>query len=217
MKYTYTLLFTLCACATAGADRDPDVTPDAMLLVDAAPIDGPQSDPDAANLPDAASPPDAAPTIVPFNYAYIVGESWGDQLVNIHATATIEDDCIIEDLEVMFNLTHSYAGDLMVQVIHDGTGRKVALFDRAANALTSQDIVYHDYWHSDDWNRTWFGYNENPAVSDRFRPDDLSVPMSTFEGLSLAGSWTLSVQDFFALDGGTWHLIGFRGTCLQQP
>ena len=115
----------------------------------------------------------------------------------------------IQDLSVGLRLDHTYAGDLVIELVApDGTSAKLA--DRhggwrnnfgsgAADCSANLTVL------SDNAERS-IGEGRAPFAGS-FRPDqDLSV----FDGVDAAGIWTLRIADEWSLDQGTLHCVTLR-------
>ena len=89
----------------------------------------------------------------------------------------------IEDLDVFVDITHTYQGDLTVNLVSP-TGTNVLLHDRSGGS--ADDIV------------TWYDDETTPAQ-----------PLSAFFGEDAQGTWTLIIEDHASADQGTlndWKL-----------
>ncbi|MCH8150403.1 MAG: proprotein convertase P-domain-containing protein [Planctomycetes bacterium] len=139
------------------------------------------------------------------------------------STIVVTDGGIVNDLKVSLQIEHTWVGDLLVTLRHDDTGTEVALMSRIGLAEVAPlctdneccgcgednvDCIFDDAAISDI-------ENECPPVGGvSLRPNagssGLASALSTFNGESAAGSWTLSVFDGANLDTGTlveWSLI----------
>lgn len=104
----------------------------------------------------------------------------------------------IADVDCRVELTHTFVGDLDVQLTSPGSGVTVHLHDSAGAGSLNLNVVYDDD-----------GRSHGPpfAVGDAMRPAVGS--MADFNGLGANGSWTLEVTDNFAGEDGTldeWEL-----------
>ena len=102
----------------------------------------------------------------------------------ITSTITIADTTTITDLDVKLNLNHSFPADLVIYLIGPG-GSPICTLD------------YHQWWWA-----TW-------TIDDEggYTP---ATPLSVFDGMSLAGTWTLQVVDEWGGDSGIlngWSLL----------
>jgi subtilisin-like proprotein convertase family protein len=111
-------------------------------------------------------------------------------------TINIPDDITIEQVSVSVNITHTFIGDLLIQIQHpEGSFVNVWLGNCGSN---------------DDINITF--QDGAPAIScgtptsGTFSPAN---PLSAFNGLSAQGNWNIAIVDFFAQDTGflnSWGL-----------
>ncbi len=110
------------------------------------------------------------------------------------STLTINDNLTISDLNVMVSITHTWIRDLRISLIGPNSTEVLLL-----NLLEQDDAV--------NMTETWF--DDQAAI-----PMDLGTPpftgyfipreaLSAFDNLSTQGTWTLRVEDQFAVDIGT--------------
>jgi hypothetical protein len=124
----------------------------------------------------------------------------------VTSTSSIDvaDDFVVTDVTVTLNgLTHTYAGDLVGEVVKGGT--VVALFDGAGGG---QDLFGADFAFNDDFTAAWPG----DGYGGDFAP---LGALSDFDGLSSAGTWTLNILDQYGGDTGSmreWTL-----TLVPEP
>jgi len=95
------------------------------------------------------------------------------------------EECVIQDMEVEVNISHSYVGDLVVS-LHSPTGTTATLSRQRGGARTNL-------------NRTW-------------RAADTRA-LSSLIGSAGGGTWTLSVRDTAEVDIGTFESFELRLTC----
>ena len=103
------------------------------------------------------------------------------------------------DVNVSVTLNHTWIGDLVIVVEHDGASS--TLFDNECGNFDNMDILL------DDESVTPVGDNCVSPYTGDFIP---VTPLSVFDGLNGGGDWTLSVTDEATLDTGTlleWCLI----------
>lgn len=96
----------------------------------------------------------------------------------------------ISDVTVAVDITHTWIGDLSVDVEHGGT--TVSLFDQACTSEEDISLVFDDG-----------GAAMNCASSTSGAPTLPVQPLSAFDGLDAAGAWTFSFQDGAAEDVGS--------------
>ena len=113
------------------------------------------------------------------------------------------DGRLLTDLDVSAMITHSYVGDLSLRLRREASGTDVLLIDRpgvpaSANGCSGDniDVTLDDEAASPVESQCAGGAT---TINGRFRPNN---PLSAFDGLQLAGSWTLTVSDSVAVDTG---------------
>lgn len=121
---------------------------------------------------------------------------------------------LVDDLDVVFKATHSFIGDMIVKLSHNG-GPARALMDRPGFPASTfgcsgdnPDIVFDDEGASAVETScvptTNPGY---PVVGGHYTPND---ELSYFDGQDLSGTWTLNVSDSYSGDTGVlleWCLV----------
>jgi len=120
----------------------------------------------------------------------------GDPLVR---TINVPDNFTIESLKFNVDIEHTFVGDLLVRLIHPNGGTTLVNV-WSGNCASSDDIVieFEDGAPAIDCDFTGDGNTYSPLE-----------PLSTFEGLSSQGDWTILIADFFAGDTGilkSWSL-----------
>jgi len=120
----------------------------------------------------------------------------GDPLVR---TINVPDNFTIESLKFNVDIEHTFVGDLLVRLIHPNGGTTLVNV-WSGNCASSDDIVieFEDGAPAIDCDFTGDGNTYSPFE-----------PLSTFEGLSSQGDWTILIADFFAGDTGilkSWSL-----------
>jgi subtilisin-like proprotein convertase family protein len=125
-----------------------------------------------------------------------VGPNSGDTTESI---ITITDDFIVTGVEVSLNLEHTFMGDLSITVIApDGT--PVTLSNRNGGGGNNMlNTTFSD-------NGTTDITDGSPPYGGTFTPEDA---LSTFNGISSIGDWTLQIVDNANADEGTlldWSL-----------
>ena len=130
---------------------------------------------------------------------------------NIEVTdlLNISQSGILTDLNVSLDISHTYVGDVIVALEHEGVGPRTILLNRPI--FTQGNCQFDDIQATlDD--------NAGSSVQDTCSPDQPTVkgsfvpqePLSSFNGKELKGNWKLSVQDKAFFDGGKlnkWCLI----------
>jgi subtilisin-like proprotein convertase family protein len=136
----------------------------------------------------------------------------GDTAVSV---LTIPDDVIINDMNVMVSITHSWIRDLRISLVAPNDSELVLL-----DLLPQDDAV--------NMTDTWFNDEAQvpidsgvPPFTGSYRPQHA---LSMFDGANAQGTWTLRVLDRFYLDTGTidaWAIevnppVALAGTVRDQ-
>ena len=116
-----------------------------------------------------------------------------DSGINYTSVINITEDILIEDLNVLINIDHTYNGDLQISL----TGPNGTTIDLSSDNGGS----------SDNYTNTIFDSEASESITSGTAPYTGSYlpegDLSFFYGISTLGEWTLSVTDTFAQDGGT--------------
>jgi subtilisin-like proprotein convertase family protein len=110
----------------------------------------------------------------------------------------VPDSFEIADVEVTFEASHSYVGDLIFRISHNGT--VVTLVDRpgtTGSGFGSSSDISGVYTFSDEGSVAWENLNDFP--SGVYLPVQ---PLSAFDGGDAQGQWTLTVIDNAGSDIG---------------
>ncbi|MDB6033377.1 MAG: hypothetical protein JWM16_3715 [Verrucomicrobiales bacterium] len=115
---------------------------------------------------------------------------------------------LINDLNVFVDLDHSWVGDLRISIRHENTGTEVVLFNRAGGFF--QDIRKVTF---DDQASVSF---TDPSLTPTFgpgsfRPQSGNLSLSSFDGESLNGAWTLTIEDLEVGYNGRLRSWSLRG------
>lgn len=111
----------------------------------------------------------------------------------------------LEDINVNFELTHTWLADLRV-LLTSPDGTTITLLDQPCDDLDDIDVTFDDKGFSPSCN------NSLPALSGVIKPQD---KLSTFVGEIINGNWTLTVEDMFAGDGGSIDSFGIE-LCYEE-
>lgn len=125
----------------------------------------------------------------------------------VNDTITIPSSGTILDLDIMVNATHSWVGDLIFTVSHDGTA--VSIIDRPGVPATTFgcsgdniDVTVND--EGPDGNIETQCANAPAIFGDRVGADPPHTSLlAAFDGLDISGSWTLNVSDAAPGQSGT--------------
>jgi subtilisin-like proprotein convertase family protein len=121
-------------------------------------------------------------------------------------TFTISQSGTIQDLNVRLAIGHSFVEDLTITLSSPGDAVTVTLFDTYAG---NPDADFQDTL-LDDTNTFSFLGTQNPPYAGTYRPgvNEASDDLSEFNGLSMTGTWTLSITDHAAGDDGHLYKAG---------
>ena len=108
------------------------------------------------------------------------------------SSIVVADDCLIEDLNVTVDINHTFDGDLVLSV-GDG-GPDVVLSDNRGGGGNNFKVTTFD-----DEAATPISSGTAP-FNGSFRPES---PLSSFDGSSTLGTWTLTIDDQLGGDSGT--------------
>ncbi len=114
------------------------------------------------------------------------------------STISVPDSFEVADVKICFSATHTYVGDLIFRVEHNGT--TVTLADRpgyTGSGFGSSEDLNGDFEFSDDGTAPWENLGSFP--SGVYLP---VTPLSVFDGDDAQGDWTLSVIDNAGGDTG---------------
>ncbi|GGW57614.1 putative secreted protein (Por secretion system target) [Winogradskyella epiphytica] len=110
-------------------------------------------------------------------------------------TINVPSSGTITDLRVSLDITHPYIGDLVVQLMHPNGVDYVVLWGR--NCTTARygniDVVFKD------------NEPEIACASPTTGTYEAYEPLSTFNGLDMAGDWMILMADFYNGDFGTFN------------
>ncbi|WP_053976315.1 reprolysin-like metallopeptidase [Mangrovimonas xylaniphaga] len=122
----------------------------------------------------------------------------GQQGVVLSSSLNISDSETIESTVVYTDITHTWVGDLFVELKHPNGEVKATLYNRNCNnGQDDLDVVFNDEGGAITC--------ANP-VSGTFSPQ---TPLNEFSGLGSNGEWKLEISDFSPMDYGTlnsWYI-----------
>lgn len=124
----------------------------------------------------------------------------------VTSTLTVASGVVITDLNVNLNITHTYIQDLTIRLTSP-SGTVLDLLTEPCGDNDNMNVTI------DDSGSAVVCGTGNPSLSGVVVS---SQPLSTFNGLNSAGTWTLTVIDGYSGDGGTlnsWSL----NICSTQP
>jgi subtilisin-like proprotein convertase family protein len=102
------------------------------------------------------------------------------------------EDLPVADVNINLNISHTYLEDLVISLISPA-GTKVVLTSSSCGSLRNINATFDD-------DGSPFACMNNPAISGVVKP---LGSLSSFNGESLFGEWTLEIRDNAPSDGGT--------------
>ncbi|NNJ88263.1 MAG: T9SS type A sorting domain-containing protein, partial [Eudoraea sp.] len=126
-------------------------------------------------------------------------KSAGDTPVSISSTGTptvsstimVMDDLPIADINVMVNIEHTFLSDLIISLVSP-SGTEVILTSNSCSQLENIDAIFDDA-------AAPFTCNGDPGIGGTVKP---LGSLSSLNGESTFGEWTLLVKDTAPADGG---------------
>ncbi len=124
-------------------------------------------------------------------------------------TINVPDSVTIGDLDVDFTISHTWVGDLTVQISHGGT--TVTIMDRPGVPGSTYGCSNDNFSGTRLDDEGTGGTIESQCAANLSSPPNYTPnnPMSAFDGMDSAGAWTITVFDSVSADGGTlnsWSL-----------
>ena len=131
------------------------------------------------------------------------------------SSITVTDDIIIDDISLDLNdLTHTWAGDLVVDLTYDD-GAGTVITAAVSNGVGGPTDFDGDYTFEDGG--AVFPGAGNPIPGGIYSPNESFL--DAFAGINVAGTWTLSINDRFFGDSGSlgsWDL-NVEGDPVSTP
>jgi len=134
---------------------------------------------------------------------------------------TISDPRLIADLDVSLEIDHSWVGDLNIRLTHQESGRSISLVDRPGipssdQGCSSDDVrtILDDEISLGVENKCASG---PAAISGIYQPQE---SLASYDGVGIAGTWTLQVSDHSNLDTGSlraWCLVASISPVPEPP
>ena len=124
--------------------------------------------------------------------------------LNVNANGSIQDVNVLN-----LNISHTWINDLII-TLTSPAGTSVTLINRICN---SQDNILTNL--DDEAGNSYASIPCPPTSNDTYQPFG---SLSDFDGEDLNGTWTLTIQDVFNLDGGSlnaWALEICYGSTSQ--
>ena len=137
------------------------------------------------------------------------GENGTPQLLT--SAITVTDNFIIEDLQVVVDITHPFVGDLVIDLFSP-SGTSLRLHDGDGGDADNLQVIYSDDGVANGSQSYVSGCYMQPSGGE----------LATFDGEQVAGLWTLAVFDSYPSNNdGTlesWCLRGFEApTTVTDP
>jgi len=150
----------------------------------------------------------------------------------------VPDSFTIGDLNVGLGITHTWQGDLVVTIEHNGT--TVGLLNRAGDGAGAGfgfatdnfgDAATGDLFYLDDEAAEAYdsaapnGYGTQPAtggidnVTGNWKPFDVNgiTALSAFDGMDAAGNWSIFITDNAGGDTGTVETLSLEFAPVPAP
>ncbi|MBT8321772.1 MAG: T9SS type A sorting domain-containing protein, partial [Eudoraea sp.] len=105
---------------------------------------------------------------------------------------TFFNDLPIADIDVQLDIEHTFLSDLIIRLISP-SGTEVVLISSSCGSNRNINAIFDD-------DAAPFSCGADPAISGTVKP---LGTLSSFNGESTQGTWTLEVSDIFTSDGGS--------------
>ncbi len=135
-------------------------------------------------------------------------------------TITVTDSFTVTDANVRLHVTHTWVGDLIVKLSHNG-GTPVTIIDRPGYTGTGFGCNQPNYNNLILDDQGGGGAIETLCIANLTSPPNYTPnnPLSAFNGDDASGTWTITVSDNAAGDTGSlvsWSIIldGAPNPCL---
>jgi subtilisin-like proprotein convertase family protein len=125
------------------------------------------------------------------------------------STFNVTSNNVIADLNVTFNITHTWVADLTVKLTSP-TGTVVTLLTNKCDS--SSAISVNDISATFDDSGSVIACGDFPAISGTIKSEQL---LSQFNGQNSNGTWILTVLDPYNADGGTINSWSLNICALQ--
>ena len=117
----------------------------------------------------------------------------------------VPNESTLEDINVNFELTHTWLADLRV-LLTSPDGTNIILLDQPCDDLDDVDVIFDDKGLAQSCSSL------PPALSGVIKPQE---KLSAFVGETINGNWTLTVEDMFSGDGGSIDSFGVE-LCYEE-
>jgi subtilisin-like proprotein convertase family protein/uncharacterized protein YvpB len=136
----------------------------------------------------------------------------------VSSLITLDDSMYITDLDVRLDVSHSWIGDLIVNLTHEETGKTVTLIDRPGFPYDSQGCKLPNISGILDDDISLPAEQECSAKPAAISGIYLPIQnLSNFDGEILAGNWLLSVSDVSQYDKGVLDDWCLFATVHESP
>jgi len=130
-------------------------------------------------------------------------------VATVTSTIDVPSGVTISNVSLNVNITHTWINDLSLKLTSPA-GTTITLVANPCNANASVNDINATF----DDAGTAFVCGNLPGISGTVLP---TQPFSTFVGESSTGTWTLSVVDSFAQDGGTLNSWSLNICSMASP
>lgn len=128
------------------------------------------------------------------------------------STITVSGAGRVLDIDALLDITHTYDNDLVLTLSHGGASVVLSYRNGGAGGADYTNTLFDDSAAS----AIDAGYAEAPYTGS-YRPQE---SLSVFNGMDIAGAWTLTAADMEAGDTGTidnWSLIADVADAANVP
>lgn len=131
-----------------------------------------------------------------------IPEMAGEEITSAEPAQTLEfvvdgEDCLISDVNVAFDITHTWIGDIELTVISPA-GTSVMVQDNVCNLMDDQNVVY------DDEGAPFSCALITPGTGAAVVPLN---PLSAFDGEPISGTWSIRWDDTVGGDQGVFNAV----------
>lgn len=134
---------------------------------------------------------------------------------SVTTTINVPDSFTITDLDVMLDISHTWVGDIQVQLTSPSS-TTVVLIDRPGRPTSSNCGFSANNINTtlDDESSNGSVENADPPTGASYTPEN---PLSAFDGENSSGVWTLTVIDKVDMDTGVLNSWGLIFTAPPAP
>lgn len=135
----------------------------------------------------------------------------------LESSIALSSSDVLSDLDVLFRAEHTWSGDLIVTLTHEASATEVTLLRRPGRGSSGYGCSGHNpHLVFDDAEPTRRAQDDCVGSDPAYVPGATYQPfeaLAAFNGLALAGTWTLNVSDNAQGDTGElleWCLLPAR-------